>query len=58
MPKKIRLEDCPVNFRSKTGKPYVVRCPKCKQENWAPAVATGVCAMCGWDANDTRKDEE
>jgi ribosomal protein L37E len=33
------------------GKTYLVRCPKCGRENWAPAVASGVCAWCGYDAN-------
>ena len=29
----------------------LIRCPKCGQENWAPQVATGTCAWCGYDAN-------
>lgn len=43
------------NFESE-GKVYLVRCPKCKKENWAPNVASGVCAWCGYDAN--RKEED
>lgn len=31
-----------------TGDFFMVRCPKCKLENWLPAVATGICAHCGW----------
>lgn len=26
----------------------VIRCPKCKRENWAPAVASGQCCWCGY----------
>jgi ribosomal protein S27E len=26
---------------------FLVRCPVCGQENWAPAVASGTCAICG-----------
>lgn len=33
------------------GQVFLVRCPKCKRENYIPAVATGVCAWCGHDAN-------
>jgi ribosomal protein L37E len=33
------------------GKVYLVRCPKCKRENWSGAVSSGVCAWCGFDAN-------
>ena len=29
------------------GQIYLVRCPECKSENWAPAVSTGECAWCG-----------
>ena len=44
----IRLEDCRENFRDDDGNPFVVRCPKCKRENWAMAVASGQCSWCGW----------
>lgn len=37
-----------------TGKIYLERCPKCQKENYIPAVATGQCAWCGYDA--TKKD--
>jgi len=30
---------------------YMVRCPKCGKENYAPAVASGTCAWCGYDVN-------
>ena len=43
-----RLEDCSENFRDDKGNPFVVRCPKCRRENWAMAVASGQCAWCGW----------
>ena len=44
------------NFYGKDGKPFLVRCPKCKCENWAISVAGGVCAWCGWKAK--RKGKE
>ncbi len=28
---------------------YLEKCPMCRLENYAPAVASGVCAWCGWD---------
>ena len=37
-------------FYSEDGKPYLQRCPECSRENWAPAVATGRCAWCGYVA--------
>lgn len=30
---------------------YMERCPNCGRENYAPMVATGICAWCGWDVN-------
>jgi ribosomal protein L37E len=30
---------------------YMVRCPKCKMENYTPNVASGICTWCGYDAN-------
>jgi len=46
------------NFRSPDGKLFVVRCEACGRENWAPAVATGLCAWCGWqEARKERKGE-
>lgn len=33
------------------GKTYLVRCPECYAENYAPAVASGVCAWCNYNAN-------
>jgi len=52
--KEYRIEDCPANFRDADGAPYLVRCPKCKLENYSMAVSAGVCAWCGW----TEKKEE
>ena len=49
-----KLEDCPENFRDEDGKPFLVRCPACRKENWAMVVAGGVCAWCGW----SEKQEE
>ncbi len=42
------------NFTDEDGKLYLVRCLNCAdsgdrgRENWAPNVASGVCAWCGW----------
>lgn len=33
---------------------FMGRCPKCKTENWAMAVASGQCAWCGYKA--TKED--
>ena len=41
------------NFRDENGKLFLVRCPECCNENYAPAVATGQCVWCGW-----REDED
>lgn len=38
------------SFTTEKGE-YLVRCPECGRENWAPNVATGVCAWCSFDAN-------
>lgn len=36
----------PANFEDRS-ELFLVRCPICKEENWAPAVASGMCAICG-----------
>lgn len=43
-------EELKENF-TVNGKTYLVRCPKCKKENWALNVSSGICAWCGYDAN-------
>lgn len=46
------------NFKGKNSNWYLVRCFKCEpenpsgKENKLPAVASGICAWCGDDAND------
>ena len=52
----VRLEDCWENFRDDDGRPFVVRCPKCKRENWAMAVASGQCSWCGWHEPNATHD--
>ena len=47
----ILREDSRPNFCDKEGKVYLVRCTQCSRENHAPAVASGICAWCGWDLN-------
>lgn len=34
------------SFRNKSGEWYMIRCHECGKENYAPSVATGVCACC------------
>jgi ribosomal protein L37E len=41
----------------KEGKLYMERCPKCRAENYAPNVASGICTWCGYDANDEETDK-
>ena len=43
------------NFYDAEGKPFLVRCPECKRENYGPAVATGACAWCGFEAVGSEK---
>lgn len=46
------IQDRAPNFRSETGALFLVRCFVCEPKrgvgNYAPVVATGVCAWCGW----------
>ena len=44
------------NFEA-NGKTYLVRCPKCKRENYVMSVSSGICAWCGYDANEEKQDE-
>lgn len=37
---------------ARMSKIFMVRCVKCRAENWAPAVASGQCAWCGYEANE------
>jgi hypothetical protein len=53
------IQDKHPNFRDKSGKLFLVRCFNCEpergRENWAPAVATGSCAWCGWTSQPLKK---
>lgn len=40
------------------GRTYLVRCPKCKRENYAMAVSSGVCAWCGYSPDEGAMTEE
>ena len=35
------------------GRIGLIKCPKCLRENYAVAVADGICAFCGFNANTT-----
>ena len=37
----------PPNFIGDDGNVYLVRCPKCRRENYSLAVSSGQCAWCG-----------
>lgn len=43
------------NFRDAAGSLFLVRCPACDRENYAPAVATGQCAWCGWQEDNEKE---
>ena len=54
----MKIEDVkPPNFVDE-GDIFLVRCPKCGRENYAPAVATGQCAWCGFDANENTEPSQ
>lgn len=36
----------------------LIRCPQCGAENYAPAVATGKCIWCGYDARELLNKED
>jgi ribosomal protein L37E len=43
-------------YKDDDGTVCMIRCFQCGRENWAPAVATGHCAWCGFDPN--KPDDE
>jgi ssDNA-binding Zn-finger/Zn-ribbon topoisomerase 1 len=45
------------NFRTEDGKLFLLRCPECKLENYAPAVASGECAWCGWKEKQIKEEK-
>ena len=48
------MQDREPNFRQ-DGKLFLMRCYACDEdgvENWAPAVASGTCAWCGWEDDE------
>jgi len=56
------VQDRPPNFYADDGRLYLVRCFVCGgehgRENWAPAVADGTCAWCGWTEQAATNDGE
>lgn len=51
----MNVNDRPPNVRTEHGRLLLVRCFACDtsgrgRENWAPRVWSGVCAWCGWAA--------
>lgn len=51
MPNKDIRTEKGYGFISDDGKQYLVRCHECGRENYAPLVASGCCAWCGYDSN-------
>jgi len=53
------VQDRGGNFRGKDGKLYLERCYVCNpeygKENYGPAVASGICAWCGWSEKGKEK---
>jgi ribosomal protein L37E len=41
------------SYTDKDGKICMIRCLKCKRENYILAVSSGMCAWCGYDANES-----
>ena len=44
-------------YKKDNGKLGMIRCPKCGKENYALMVSTGICAWCGYDVNEEKKDD-
>ncbi len=47
-----------VEYYEDTDDLLLIKCPKCGRENWAPQVATGTCAWCGYDAHELLNQKE
>lgn len=62
MPEPKHVNDRPPNFRDEGGRLFLMRCFACEpergQENWAPSVATGTCAFCGWSEERAESGSE
>lgn len=46
------IGDTRVGFLSDSGEVFLQRCPQCGSENYAPSVALGICAWCGYDVSE------
>jgi ribosomal protein L37E len=46
-----------VDYYPETGNVHLIRCPKCNRENYAPAVADGVCVWCGFNGKELLNDK-
>ncbi len=51
------LADKHQNFKNEHGRICLVRCPKCKRENYAMNVMSGICTWCGFDANADKEEQ-
>ena len=56
MNKPIILADG-VEYYQETQDLLLLRCPKCRKENYAPNVASGICTWCGYDAHELIKED-
>ena len=46
-----------VEYYPNTDEILLLRCPKCGRENYALAVADGMCCWCGFDGRELLKQE-
>jgi len=53
-----KFTDCRENFMTQDGDYYLVRCPKCLEENYHANVSLGMCGFCGWLAHEHVSDDE
>lgn len=56
LPMENEIKPDPRNFRDENGKLFMIYCPKCKLENYAPSVADGQCAWCGYKEEEKRDE--
>ena len=46
------------SLMSEKEKKILIRCPKCKRENYAFNVASGICTWCYFDINAKEEEKE
>lgn len=51
MEKKSYISIGGIDYYPNNGDIHLIRCPKCNRENYCMAVLSGICAWCGYNAN-------